>query len=67
MPEQHGLGREGHRLPYDIVVGQGAKFSVDEANFVTVVEQWPTDRKQPQRRQMVRNTAADRRMMHVDQ
>ena len=66
MPEQHDFGRKGHRLLHNFGFRHRAKFSVNEANLVTVINQWAADRKQPQWRQMIRNTTADGGVMHVE-
>ncbi len=43
MPEQYDLGRKGHRLLNNFGFRHRAKFSVNEANLVTVINQRPAD------------------------
>ena len=44
MPEEDAFGRKGHGLLHNFGFRQGAKFTVDEANLMAVIDQRPADR-----------------------
>ncbi len=67
MPEEDDFGRKGHRLLHNFGFRHRAKFTVNEANLMAVINQRPADRKQPQGRQMIGNATADGGVMNIDQ
>lgn len=67
MAKHDDIGRLGRRHLHDLGIRQWAKFAIDERDLMPIVNQRPTDREQPKRRQMiVGNPATDRGMRNVD-
>ena len=68
MAEQHSIGKKAECFRDDGLCRHRTELSIDQADIVAVIDQWPANREQAQRWQVVvRNPAADRRMRHVDQ
>src|SRR5438445_7237449 len=68
MTEHNSVRRKAERFGDNGWGRHRTKLAVDQAYDVSVVDQRPADREQAQRRQMiVGNSAADRRMRHVDE
>jgi hypothetical protein len=68
MAEQQRVRAEPCGLRHDVGSGHRAELAVEQPHRMAVVDQWPADGKQPERRQvLVRDAAADRRVRDVDE